>query len=347
MKKILIAVVVLALIGTWVFIKTKKPAQTETSGELNIFAMSDYFPAEVLKSFEEKFNCRTHYDNFSSNEELLAKLQAGAEGYDIIIPSDYAMKVLIDGGLVGPLDHTKLPNIANLAPEFRRVPFDIGNKYSVAYTWGTTGIIYNSEYVNPQSESLSLLFDERYKGKIALLDDMREVFGIILKSRGYSSNTKDKGELELARQFLTQLKPSVRLFASDPKQHILAGDIWIAQIYSGDAFQITRENPKFKYFVPAEGGTIWIDNLAIPAKAQNTNLAHAFINYILDADVGAQITEKLFYASPNQAAESKISSDDLKPGKLKSKQAGNLEFLEDIGNATDMWDKMWTQAKTD
>ncbi|MDZ4676199.1 MAG: spermidine/putrescine ABC transporter substrate-binding protein [Oligoflexia bacterium] len=350
MKKILTFLVLFVVAGLWAFSKYRA-ARIEIQSDapkktLHLFAMSDYFPAKVIKDFEVKNNCQVRYDNFSNNEELLAKLQAGAEGYDVIVPSDYIVRALIASKLVMELDKSKLSNYKNLANDFVEVPYDPGSKYSVPYTWGTTGLIYNTKFVKTPIESWNALFQKEYAGHISLLDDEREVLGAMLHKLGYSNNSVKKKELEEAQKLLIKLKPSIRLFASDPKQHVLSGDIWIAQIYSGDAQILMRSNPELKYVTPKEGGTVWIDTMAIPLKAHNIELAHAFINYILEAQVNKEITEELGYSSPNKAAESLISEEVLRPSHLKKIQVGHLEFLKDLGVHSEMWDQLWTEAKT-
>ena len=168
----------------------------------------------------------------------------------------------------------------------------------------------------------------------------------MLHKLGYSNNTTNKKELEEAQKLLIQIKPGVRLFASDPKQHLLSGDIWLAQIYSGDAEQVMKTNPELKYVTPKEGGVIWIDTFAIPTSAHNSDLAYAFINNILDPQVEAMITQTLLYSSPNQAAESLIANESLRPSYLRKLKSAKLEFLKDLGTDSESWDQLWTEAKS-
>jgi spermidine/putrescine transport system substrate-binding protein len=355
MKKYASIAIVFLMISLWAFAKfhaakLEVEKQSQTGGArkvLHLFAMSDYFPEEIIKDFESKNNCQIRYDNFSSNEELLAKLQAGASGYDLIVPSDYMVRALIVGHLVRELDRKLLPNLINIANDFINVPYDPGSKFSAPYTWGTTGLIYNKKFVKDKIDSWNVLYEKQYAGHLSLLDDEREVMGAMLQRLGYSTNTSSNDELLAAQKELIKLKPSVRLFASDPKQHILSGDVWIAQIYSGDAHQIMRGNPDdYEYVTPKEGGTIWVDTMAIPTKASQPDLAHGFINYIMDPLIAKQITEKLLYSSPNLKLESMISEDFLKPSYLKKITVGRLEFLKDLGSQSQRWDQLWTEAKS-
>jgi spermidine/putrescine transport system substrate-binding protein len=350
-RKILHFILVFAVAAVWGFAKYKSAklelAQaTMHKQTLHLFAMSDYFPANVIKEFESKNNCEVRYDNFSSNEELLAKLQAGATGYDVIVPSDYMVQALIANKLITSLDKAKIPNFHNLGKDFVQVPFDPGSHYSVAYTWGTTGLIFNTKFVKGDIDSWDVLFKKEYSGHISILDDEREVLGAMLQKLGYSVNTTNKTELLAAQKLLISLKPHVRLFASDPKQHLLSGDVWISQIYSGDAHQVMKTNPELHYVVPKEGGIVWIDTLAIPQRAQHEDLAYAFINTILDPSVAAILTEQLLYSSPNQAADALITDEKLRSNFLRKLSVGHLEFLKDLGANGEAWDQLWTEAKS-
>lgn len=180
-----------------IFMKPRslKETGTNTSGPtrtLHLYAMSDYFPETVIKTFEARCNCRVSYDVFSSNEELVAKLQAGATGYDVIVPSDYMVRALISGGLVQPLNKTLLPHFKNLADSFQDAPYHPQSRHSVPYTWGTTGLIYNSKKVKPKALSWELVFEKEYAGRISLLDDVREVMGAMLRIQGHSANATDE-----------------------------------------------------------------------------------------------------------------------------------------------------------
>jgi spermidine/putrescine transport system substrate-binding protein len=353
MKRFVIGFVIVCLVALWGFAKYRTSylhLQDANGGKvkkvLHLFAMSDYFPEKVIKDFEEKNNCVVRYDNFSSNEELLAKLQAGASGYDVIVPSDYMMRALVAGKLVRVLDRELLPNFSNIGNDFINVPYDPGSRYSVPYTWGTTGLIYNKKFVKAPITSWNVLFEKQYAGHISLLDDEREVLGAMLQRLGFSMNTDSKQELAEAQKELIKLKPSIRLFASDPKQHILSGDVWIAHIYSGDARQVIRDNPDLAYVTPLEGGTLWVDIMAIPVKASQPELAHQFINNILEGAVAKQITEQLLYSSPNDQLEKLIPDADLKPSYRKKLSQSHLEFLKDLGAQSERWDQLWTEAKS-
>lgn len=313
---------------------------------LTIYAMSNYFPDSVIESFEKLQNCKVRYDNFSNNEELLAKLQAGVTGYDVIVPSDYTVRLLISGNHLMELDRSLIPNTKNIAPDFLNAPYDPASKYTIPYSWGTTGLIYNTKMIKDEVDSWDFLFRDEYAGHISLLDDQREVMGALLKKLGHSDNTQNSQEVVQAKGLLIKLKSKVRVFSSDPKQHLLSGDIWIAHAYSGDARQVIKTNPEFKFIMPKEGGVIWADTLAIPRGAKNITLAHAFINHILDAQNARITAEELMYSSPNAAIESMVDVDFLKPSYIRKLPLESLEYLEDLGDATPVWNQLWIEAKS-
>ncbi len=313
---------------------------------LTLYAMSNYFPESVLSSFEKVQNCKVRYDNFSNNEELLAKLQAGVTGYDVIVPSDYSVRLLIAGNLLQELDKTLVPNLKNIASEFLHAPYDEAGRFTVPYSWGTTGLIYNTKLIKEPIDSWDVLFRDEYAGHISLLDDQREVIGALLKKLGFSTNTQNTAEVAQAKNLLIKLKSKVRVFSSDPKQHLLSGDIWIGHAYSGDARQIINSNPEFVFVMPKEGGVIWADTLAIPRGAKNVTLAHAFINHILDAQSARITSEELMYSSPNAVIESMVESDFLKPSYIHKLPLEALEYLQDLGGAATVWNQMWIEAKS-
>ncbi|MGE3973818.1 MAG: PotD/PotF family extracellular solute-binding protein [Bdellovibrionales bacterium] len=322
---------------------TVAPAQAKV---LNLYAMSDYLPASVIEKFEKRFNAKINYNNFSNNEELLAKLQSGAKGYDVIIPSDYMVTALIENKLVEPLDQSKIPNLKNLGSDFKNLVYDPKGEYSVPYMWGTTGLVYNSKFVKNPTESVELLFKAEYANKIALLEDSREAIGIAMRKLGYSGNSTSKKELLEAEKVMKQLKSKVRLFTSDPKQHLYSEDIWIAQAYSGDAKITAKTKPELKYFVPKEGSTLWIDNMAVPVGASQKDLAFEFINFILEPTIAQEMAESLLFSTPNSAADSLIKDETLRASQIKKVKLSKVELLKDLGNDSEAWDDTWTKIKS-
>lgn len=320
----------------------------ELTSNLNFYNWSYYIADETIPTFQQEFDVRVRYDNYSSNNELLAKLQAGASGYDLIVPSDYMVQIMTQLELLQPLRHENIPNLSNIDPRFLNLPFDRNNTYSIPYQWGTTGLAINTRYVTGETDTWEILWDARYRGRISVLDDMRSGLVPALKRLGYSVNTRDENELREARDLMIEQKPLVRTYSSETYMDLLkSGDIWIAQGWSGDIYQVSKENPDIVFVIPREGSYVWVDNLAIPNGARNRTTAEAFINFVLRADQSAAITNYTGYSSPNRAAFPLIRQELLDdPGMYPSDEVmQRLEFMEDVGPATSLYNRMWSEIK--
>jgi spermidine/putrescine transport system substrate-binding protein len=325
--------------------------------ELRIYNWSEYMDEEKMPAdFEKRFGIKVRLDIFENNEEMVAKLQAGGVSqYDIIVPSDYIMPVLINRKLVQPLDHAKLPNLKNLKPRFRQTGYDPGNVYSVAYQWGTVGLMYRKDRV-PQDavKSWSVLFDEkRQPGPFWLIDGVREMMGIALVYLGKDFNSTRPADLKAASDLLVTTKRTKNCMGFKSgvggKNDVVAGTAVAAIVYNGDAIQSVTEDPeKLAFTIPQEGSEIWLDSMCIPAKAPNPDAAHKWINWILEPEVGAELSNYNQYATPNAAAEAFITPEDLKnPGIYPTPQImESLHFTKDLGKDNRIMDEAWTRAKT-
>lgn len=316
---------------------------------LNVYNWDDYIDEQTIPEFEKAFNVKVNYDVYDSNETLLAKLQAGATGFDVIFPSDYMVEIMIKLGLLAPLDTSKLPNAAHIDPAFLHQPFDPANQYSLPFAFGTVGIGYRADKITEPVESWNVLFDPKYEGRIVMLDDVRETLGVALKLTGGSINTKNPDELQTAKTMILQQKPLVKAYlAGQAEQLLLSGDAWLVHNWSGDIYRAASENPAIKYAIPKEGSTKFLDNFAIPASAQNKELAHQFINFLLQPDVDARIHNQVFFLSTNKAAfplldpALRATLETLSPELL-----GKLEYVQDLGKETRLWDTIWTEIKTE
>ncbi|HXK12050.1 MAG TPA: extracellular solute-binding protein [Vicinamibacteria bacterium] len=317
---------------------------------LNLYIWSNYIAPETLARFEARHGVKVNVDLYDSNEALLAKLQAGNAGYDVACPSDYSVEVLVAQGLLRPLDHTALPHLVNVDPAFLDRPSDPGNAHSVPYFWGTSGIAYSRRRVEEPPDSWGALWDPRYRGRILMLDDAREAMGAALKWRGHSQNTKDPRLLAAARDDLRRQKPLVRAYnSSNFEDVLLAGDVWLAQAWNGQIAKAMAQDPDIAYVLPREGSTLFIDNLVVPRDAPHPALAHAFIDFTLEAEVAAEICRTMRYSSPNRAAW------PLLPPEIRANPAifppaeavARLELIRDLGETTVLYDRMWTEVKAE
>jgi spermidine/putrescine-binding protein len=290
-----------------------------------------------------------HYDLYDSNEPVLEKLQSGVADYDLVVPSDYMVRILAHLKLLRPLDRGKLKNFGNLDPRFLDKQFDPKNAYSLPYVWGTTGYGYNRERAGRSLDSWAPLFDPANKGQILMLDDMRECFAAALKFQGESLNSTDPGVLKRAADLLKRQKDLVKTYNSGDYENILAaGDVSYAHGYNGQlAKLVAREPRKFGFVLPKEGATFWMDSVCIPARARNIEAIYAFLDYILEPEVNAKIVNGISYASANVPARKFIRPEILNdPAIYPSDEAlSKCEFIEDIGEATSILDEYWTEIK--
>ena len=317
--------------------------------KLNVYIWSEYLPKEVIDEFTRRTGIAVKYDLYDSNESVLEKLQSGVADYDLVVPSDYMVRILIQLKLLRPLDRAKLKNLGNLDPRFMDKGFDPRNSYSLPYVWGTTGYGYNRQRAGRSFDSWAPLFDPANKGQILMLDDMRECFAVALKYQGQSLNSTDPAVLKRAADLLKKQKDLVKTYNSGDYENILAsGDVGFAHGYNGQiAKLVAREPGKFAFVLPTEGATIWMDSVCIPARARNVDAIHAFLDYILEPEVSARIVNGIRYASANVPARRFILPEILNdPAVYPSEEAlAKCEFLEDIGEATSILDEYWTEIK--
>lgn len=284
------------------------------ASELHFFNWADYMDEDIMTQFEEACGVKVTQDIFSSNEDLIAKLQAGNAGYDLVIPSDYAVQILINAELLRPLDMANIPNVANIDPNLMGMYYDPENVYSIPYQWGTTGIAYNVTAYPDGVDSWAALFDPaqvcEQKGFASMLDDERESIGATLKYLGYSYNDTDPDHQAQAQDALLAQKECLAGYNSDNYNQTLAGEeVMIAHAWSGGTALARSENENVKFVIPQEGGAIWMDNMTIPADAPSPYTAEIFINYLLDAEIGAQLSNYTYYFTPNVAAQPLLAAD--------------------------------------
>ena len=317
--------------------------------KLNLYIWSSYMPQDVLDDFSRQTGIAVHYDLYDSNEPVLEKLQSGVADYDLVVPSDYMVRILIHLDLLKPLERERLQGLGNLDPRFLNKGFDPANRYSLPYVWGTTGFGYSTERVKGTANSWAPLFDPANKGQILMLDDMRECFSAALKYLGESINTRDPAILKRAAELLKKQKPLVKTYNSSDFENILAsGDVTYAHGYNGQIAKVIAANPgRFAYVVPKEGATIWVDSVCIPAQARHTDSIYAFLNFILDPKINARIINAIRYASGNGAAQPWIDpAITHDPAVYAPEEAlARCEFVEDIGEATELMDEYWTEIK--
>lgn len=270
---------------------------------LNVYNWSTYIAEDTIPNFEEACGVSVNYDIFDSDDTMLTRIRQGNPGYDIVVPSGDTVAVMIREELLIPLDPEAIPNMENIDPLFLNPPYDPESAYSVPYQWGTVGLGYNTEVFPDGITSWEQMYE--HDGPVAWLDDRRATFGVALIELGYDPNTTDTDEIAEARDYLIEKGSNVVAVAADDGQVLLErGDVDITVEYSGDIFALADECEcdTYAYVIPEEGANLWTDNLAIPVDAPNPELAMVFIDYVLDPQVGADISNYTAYASPNKTA---------------------------------------------
>jgi spermidine/putrescine transport system substrate-binding protein len=312
--------------------------------ELHIYNWSDYIAEDTVPNFEKEFGVKVTYDTYESNEEMVAKLQAGATGYDIVVPSGYIVPVMVATDLITPINRKYLTNFNNISPIFQNLPTDPSNKHTVPWQWGTTGIAYRNEKIKTPVDSWAVFHDKQFGKKMTMMDDCREVIGAFLRYRGHSLNSTDQKELAQAKADSVTAKKQLKAYISAPvKAQLISGDVWISQLWNGDTTQAKAEQPNLTYVIPKEGCTIWGDSMCIPKSAPNKRAAHEWMNYILRPEVGAALSEATGYGTPNAAASKVMKTPVPYPTEDELKR---LEYQVDLGKDTATWDQIWTEIKS-
>lgn len=325
--------------------------QLRAAEQLNLFIWSEYLPPDVVTDFEQRFACKVVIDLYEDDAAMMAKLQAGgASLYDVVVPSDHRVPVLIKAGLLAPLRRDRVPNLKNLEARFASPPFDPGNAYTVAYQWGTLGLYVRRQAGRPLPDSWAAVFDPAAQsGPFVLMDSARDLIGAALKYQGRSLNSTDPAELKAARDLLIQAKRRCLGFDGTVagKNKVLGRTAGVAMVFSGEGARGMAEDSETAYVIPKEGSLIWVDSLAVLAKAPHRDLAEHFLNFCLEPEVGARISNFTQFASPNQASRPFLRPEDLKNPAIYPPEAilPRLEFAEHLGAKSRLYDEVWTQVK--
>ena len=316
------AVLVLAVVGGTVGARLsqqhKSAAAVEKYGSnvLKLYLPGEYLGENVISDFEKQYGVRVIVENFDSNEMMYTKLMAG-DRYDVIIPSDYMIERLMNEDFLQPLDKSMIPNMENMSDAVLGMSYDPDNTYSIPYFWGSVGLVYNHENVDPaviESEGWEVLRNTDYAGHIYIYDSERDSFMMAFKALGYSMNTEDPNEINDAYEWLLQMNNTMSpVYVTDEViDGMMNGYKDIAVVYSGDAAVVLDENEDMSFYMPSQGTNIWCDAMVIPANAENPKLAHEFINYMITYEAAFDNTETVGYTSPNaEVFEEMTSSEDL------------------------------------
>ncbi len=306
----------------------------------------------VIEEFEAAYpNIKVNYMTFDSNESMYTKLKAGGSTFDIIIPSDYMVQKLIEEDMLEQIDFANIPNYQYIDDSFKNLAYDPDNLYSVPYTWGCVGVIYNTKYVDPADVgSWDLLWNEKYAGKILMFDNPRDAFAIAESKLGYDLNTEDSTLLTLAANELREQKPLVQAYVMDQIfDKMERGEAWIAPYYAGDFLLMVEENPDLAFYFPEEGFNLFVDAICIPKGAEHKEAAETFINYLIDPEICAQNLEYLGYSAPSAAAK-ELMDPELAENPVaypdEETLAGGTAFMALSQRGTQEMDSLWLTVKT-
>jgi spermidine/putrescine transport system substrate-binding protein len=316
--------------------------------ELKVYTWADYIDPELVAEFEQAQGCRLLIDTFDSNESMHAKLSAGATGYDVVVPSSYMVKTLVRENMLQPLDHSKLPNLKHVDASYLQRALDPGMKHSVPYMMAPTCIAWLSSKVKNPEASYRMFDRSDLKGRITLLDDMREVLGAALRSLGFSINSKEPAQLAQARDVAIRWKKNIAKFDSEQyKSGIASGEFNLVQGYAGDLLQVATDNADIVVKIPQEGTAFSCDDLCIFKDSQSVDLAHRFIEFLTEPSVAAKNMEYIAYRAPNQSAYAMLSEEFRANEVLFPSEEifAKCEPIDDLGDALALWSGMWDAVK--
>lgn len=325
-----------------------KAKDKKGAGELNIYTWAEYVPQDIIDRFEEETGIRVNYTNFEANEEMLAKLETSGGGeYDIVIASDYIIKIAADEGLVMEIDKEKVPNYTNIDPIFQNFFYDPENTLTVPYGPGIPLLVYDPSVVTCDITGYESLWDPSLQDSVALMDSERVVMGMALKTMGQSFNTEDLDVIRAAGDKLMELAPNVRVLSQNQTQDfLLSGEVSAAFLFTSQVVLALNQDPDLKVVYPEEGLGFGVDAAFIPSQAPNSDNAHAFLNFILDGEVGAEVSQQTYYLCPNKASYEYLPEEFQKSLVISADDIPNGEFIQDVGaEATSLHEEIWTEFK--
>jgi spermidine/putrescine transport system substrate-binding protein len=314
-------------------------------GNLILYGWSDYIPEEVIESFSKEYDVKVTYDTYDSNETMFAKLKAGARGYDLAMPSADYTSIMIKENMLLKIDRSKIDNLVNIDSDIiAQMYYDPNNDYSIPYMVGTTGIAVNTLYLQDYPRSWEIFQIPELRGKMTLLDDMREVFGAALKYLGYSVNTTDEAQLKEAKALIMEWKKNIAKFDNELfAKGVISGEFWVVHGYGENIFYEATEEEleNIDFFIPQEGSTMWIDSFVILKGARNIDNAHLFINYILRPEVSARISDYLLLPSPNVPARELMEEEPV----YTAQEMENTELIKDLGRDLRLYNDLWNEIR--
>ncbi len=350
-RRVIPATMILIIVAGGFFYSAQN--RSSAANKVIVYNWGEYIDPEVLDIFEEETGITVVYEEFETNESMFPKVQAGAVSYDVVCPSDYMIQRMIENNLLAEINFDNIPNLKNIGEQYLKQSqgFDPENKYSVPYTWGTVGILYNKTLVDDPVDSWSILWNEKYADQILMQNSVRDAFGIALKYLGYSLNSTDLDELQAAKELLMEQKPLVQAYVVDQvRDKMISNEAAIGVIYSGEAIYTQSENPDLEYVIPKEGSNVWIDSWVIPKNAQNKENAEIFINFLCRPDIAKMNFDYITYSTPNIPARDLIEDDAIRNSTIAFPDASELDRCETynyLGTKFDnIYNELWREIKS-
>ncbi len=317
--------------------------------ELYFYNWSEYIPSEVLEDFTKETGIKVIYSTYESNESMYAKLKTQGAGYDLVVPSTYFVSKMRKEGMLQEIDHSKLSHFKDLDPNYLNKPFDPGNKFSIPYIWGATGIGINTDMLDKKSlKNWGDLWDAKWAGQLMLMDDAREVFHIALSKLGYSPNTTNPKEIKAAYRELKKLMPNVLVFNSDfPANPYLAGEVSLGMLWNGSAYMARQEGAPIQIIWPEKGTIFWMDSISIPAGAKDIEAAHKMIDFLLRPENAAKIALEIGYPTPVKTAHDLLPKEFANDPSIYPPQSviDNGEWQDEVGEASVLYDEYFQKLK--
>jgi len=319
-----------------------------TGETISVYNWGDYIDPDVIDVFEAETGIKVIYETFETNEDMYAKIAMGGSSYDVIIPSDYMVERMIREELLQKVNWENIPNVQNIDPRFMNESYDPEAAYSVPYTWGTMGILYNTETVLEKPEGWDVLLDETYAMDMFMLNSPRDTLGIALVMNGFDLNSTNPGELKVAQDMLIAQKPIVLAYVVDEvKDKMIAGEASVALVWSGDATYCMSESDELDYVLPPEGSNIFYDSMCIPHNARNVSGAEKFIDFMCRADVAAMNYQYVGYAIPNSAAIELLGAEEYNASPVNNPPQDaldNCQVFKYLGDEQRIYDQVWTEV---
>ena len=324
------------------------------NGQVIVYNWGEYIDPETIEMFETETGIKVVYDEYETNEIMYPKVESGAASYDVVCPSDYMISKMIANDLLAEINFDNVPNAkSNIGAQYfeQSKGFDAENKYSIPYCWGTVGILYNKTMVDEPITRWSQLWDEKYADNILMQDSVRDAFMVAEKLNGFSMNTLDPDELEIAKNSLIEQKPLVQAYVVDQvRDKMIGGEAAIGVIYSGEAIYTQRENPDLEYVIPEEGTNVWIDSWVILKDAPNKENAEKFIDFMCRPDIALMNFDYITYSTPNMAARELIEDEDIRNSDIAFPDLSlynNLETFSYLGEDGDaLYNELWKEVKS-